>query len=245
MAVLVVSNQKGGVGKTTTVVNLAWYFACAGRSTLTIDNDPQGNATSALAPDLEGGTVYDGQAPMATPVANLAVIPGGSGLLHHERGLAQRPAGSTRLRELLRPLTDQYDPILIDCPPSLSLLPSNALLAASHLLIPLQCEYYAMEGLGQLLAYVEDLRQTSGLDLRWTGILLTMADPRHPTAEQFERDVRAHFGAQVLRTVIPRDPTLALAPSHGAAAAAVAPLSPGALAYLAATKEILDVLAAQ
>lgn len=242
MPVLVVSNQKGGVGKTTTVTSLAWYLATAGKRTLVVDNDPQGNATSCLAPTAEGGTIYDGQAPIATATPDLFVIPGGPALLDQERILAQRPGGHGRMRELLAPLKGQYGPIVIDCPPNLSFLPTNALLSATHLLVPLQCEYYALEGLGQLLAYIDDLRRSTTLDLRWVGILLTMADDRSPLAAQIEREVRAHFGPQVLQTVIPRDPALAAAPSHGRTVAETAPLSRGSLAYLDAAREILDVL---
>ncbi len=244
MTILAISNQKGGVGKTTTTVNVAAYAALAGRRVLVVDCDPQGNASSVLVPADQhpNGTILDDQGPMPSTAAGVSVIPGGSGLREREHLLVQASGGRQFIRKRLETLKASFDLIVLDCPPSLSLLPINALLAADRLLIPIQCEYFAMEGLSQLLTAVQDLREHGNAELDLAGILLTMYDDRLALARQVAAELRRHFAQQVLPTAIPRDIALAAAPSHGKSIIDYDPLSVGGLAYLSATRELLHVL---
>lgn len=244
MITLAVTNQKGGVGKTTTVVNVAAFAALTGRRVLVVDCDPQGNASSVLAPPGSTGSIFSGATPV--PVAGfdtLSVVPsGGTDLLDAEKRLVTTEGGRFALKQRLAAWKDRFDLVLLDCPPSLTLLPVNALNAASHLLIPIQCEYFAMEGLSQLLAAMAEIREESNPDLNIAGIVLTMGDPALSFSEQVAAEIRRHFGDQVFKTVIPRDVALAAAPSHGKTIAAYDPLSAGGIAYLGFTRELLHVL---
>lgn len=239
--VIAISNQKGGVGKTTTVVNVAAFAGLAGWKTLVIDHDPQANASSVLLPqpapqDLV--TVYQGQIPLPTNEENVWLVPATSGLLDDELKLTRQDQGRHALRQKVLGWQQQFDLILIDCPPSLSALSTNALVASNFLLLPLQAEYFAMEGLGQLLAYVDDLQQ-QGADLQILGIVLTMYDKNNTMAVQVDNDLRLHFKHKVFQTAIPRDGILATAPSHGQSILSYDPLSAGSIAYAALTREVL------
>lgn len=241
-SVIAVSNQKGGVGKTTSVVNLAGLCALAGKRVLVIDSDPQGNATSVLAPGHTGDSIYARGKPVASTIAGVDCCPSGSDLIDQERALHRDGDGHFRLRQLMDPYRPVYDVVFVDCPPNLSFLPTNALLASDWLLVPLQCEYYALEGLSQLLAYIEHLRETAGAKIELAGVLLTMHQPESPLARQVVDEIHRHFPDNPFRHPIPRDLALAAAPSHSAAGYLYDPLSPGAVAYLAAAKELLHVI---
>ncbi len=241
-SVIAIANQKGGVGKTTSVVNLAAFCALAGRRTLVVDNDPQGNASSVLAPDYDGPSVYGGGRPQPTSLEHLDILPAGNDLGAQQNSLVMREDGDSALAVKLIPLRDEYDCCFIDCPPSLATLPVNALVAADRVLVPIQCEYYAMEGLGQILAHIEELLERGSSELNRIDILLTMFDAELPFANQVANEVAQHFPDQLLRTRIPRDIALAAAPSHSRTILEHDPLSPGAIAYLAAAKELLDGL---
>lgn len=241
MTTIAVANQKGGVGKTTTVVNLAAYAALAGKRTLVVDCDPQGNASSVLAPPGQHESVYDGQDPLPVPgFEHLAIIPAGHDLIAAERRMATSDGGRFTLKRRLAPFADRFDLLVIDCPPSLTLLPVNALNAADRVIIPIQCEYFAMEGLSQLVAALDEIREDSNPNVAIGGIVLTMCDAKLAFARQVAAEIRQHFGSAVFETAIPRDIALAAAPSHGKTIVDYDPLSPGGMAYLALTKEVLD-----
>jgi chromosome partitioning protein len=248
--VLAVANQKGGVGKSTTAVNIGAYLALAGARVLVIDLDPQGNASTGLGLDHRDiePSIYDvltGEAAMAaairaTGVPNLHVLPSTIDLAGAEVELVSAMSRETRLRRALQSIDHQYDTILIDCPPSLGLLTVNALAAANELLIPIQCEYYALEGLGQLLRNVELVRANLNPELRIGGIVLTMYDGRTRLALQVVDEVRKHFTDVVYQTVVPRSVRLSEAPGYGLPIALYDPLSRGGIAYRDLTYELAE-----
>lgn len=233
------ANQKGGVGKTTTVVNLAAYLALSGRSIAVVDLDPQGNATSGLGIDRAGHSLYEvfvghaGILEVARPtaVANLDLVPSSLALAGLEIELVAVQQRERRLRVALEPLKQRYDFIFIDCPPSLGLLTVNALTAADSVLVPVQTEYYALEGLGQLMATVDLVRDHLNPGLAILGALLTMHDPRTRLAADVSADVRRSLRDRVFRTVIPRSVRLSEAPSFGQPICLYRPDSKGADAY--------------
>ena len=242
------ANQKGGVGKTTTVVNLGSSLALAGDRVLVIDLDPQGNATSGLG--FDRGTlqrsIYDavvegqpiGESVIPGPIAGLDLVPSTIALAGAELELAPVDGRERRLRRELSAVTAPYDYILIDCPPALGLLTVNALTAADSVLIPLQCEYYALEGLTQLLATLDLVRDNLNPELNVHGIVLTMYDGRTNLSADVAAEARRHLGDLVYRTVIPRSVRLSEAPSHGMPIQRYAPDSTGALAYAALAEEV-------
>jgi chromosome partitioning protein len=256
--VMVVANQKGGVGKTTTTVNLAVALAQQGQRVLVVDLDPQGNASTALSIDHRRGTpsTYDVLVD-GTPVsevvqqhddlANLWVVPATIDLAGAEIELVSVVARESRLRKALAAYPriggaeagdDRLDYVLIDCPPSLGLLTLNALVAGVEMLIPIQAEYYALEGLGQLLETVEMVRQHLNVDLEVSTILITMYDSRTNLAAGVAAEVREHFGDRVLKTSVPRSVRVSEAPSYGQSVMTYDPGSPGALSYFEAAREI-------
>jgi chromosome partitioning protein len=241
------ANQKGGVGKTTTVVNLATYLALAGDRVLVIDLDPQGNATSGFGIDKTRveRSVYDGIVDSAdlvelivpTMVPGLDLIPSSLALAGAEVELAVLAHRERRLAQAIGSTAAAYDYVLIDCPPSLGLLTVNALTAADAVFIPLQCEYYALEGLSQLIATVNLVRDDLNPELAIKGVVLTMFDARTNLSTEVVAEVRRHLGSSVYRTMIPRSVRLSEAPSHGLPIALYSPDSKGAAAYRALSEE--------
>lgn len=245
--VVAVANQKGGVGKTTTSVNLSAALALAGRSVLLVDVDPQANATSGLGLDSRSlsRTTYDClvrdlkavEVVCATSVPRLFAIPSNADLAGAEVELVTMPNRETVLKAALASVQNRFEFILLDCPPALGLLTINALVAASSVLVPVQCEYYAMEGLGRLMANLQRVQDSLNPDLVIEGILLTMFDPRNSLSRQVVEEIRGHFKDKVYQSVIPRNVTLAEAPSYGRPVHLYNAASAGSLAYLELAKE--------
>lgn len=248
--IIAVTNQKGGVGKTTSSINIAFYLAKAGKKTLLVDFDPQGNATSGLGIDKSEldatmADVVTGQKKLAeviipTEFKNLSVAPTMPTLANTEVEIAQAEHRFSRLKYAIEALNTEYDYILIDCPPSLSLLTVNALIAAKYVLLPVQAEFYALEGLGQLLETMKLVRKNLNPTLDLIGVLPTMVDSRTSLSNQVLSEIAKHFPAKVFKTTIPRNVRLAEAPSHGVPIGAYDRFSKGARAYKAAAKEVME-----
>jgi len=246
--VLAVANQKGGVGKTTTAVNLSAGLADLGYRVLVIDLDPQGNATTGLGIDARnlGSSVYDvllADSPLEdaiepTSVRNLFVVPATIDLAGAEIELVPMVARELKLRRAVEGLDGEFDFTLIDCPPSLGLLTVNGLAAAGEVLVPIQCEYYALEGLGQLMRNIQLVQSNLNRRLELSTIVLTMYDARTKLADQVASEVRTHFGAKVCRNVVPRTVRLSEAPSFGQPITVFDPTSRGAIAYRELAKEV-------
>lgn len=247
--ILAIVNQKGGVGKTTTAVNLATAIAAVGKKVLLIDLDPQGNASTGFgfsnqerqktSYDLLVGTTTVKRATLQTKVPHLSLIPTTMDLAGAELELVTEKQRETRLKSALKGALDDYDYVLIDCPPSLGLLTLNALVAADSVLIPLQCEFYALEGLSHLLKTIElvQTRLNPALDIQ--GVVLTMYDRRNKLTEHIESDVRDFLGKQVYETTIPRNVRVSEAPSHGKPALLYDLNCPGSRAYVKLASEVL------
>lgn len=251
LRVLVIANQKGGVGKTTTAINLGTALAAVGERVLLIDADPQGNASTGLGVSRQQRktSLYDvlmGDLPLAaaaveTALPGLDLVPADADLSGVELELGAQPRRSFRLRDALAPLREagRYSYVLIDCPPSLNLLTVNAMTAADAVFVPLQCEFFALEGLTQLMRTIELVRGSLNPSLEIQGLVLTMYDRRNSLSEQVARDVRAHFGEKVYDTVIPRNVRVSEAPSYGKPVLIYDLKCAGSQAYLKLAREVV------
>ncbi len=252
--ILCVANQKGGVGKTTTAVNLSAALALEGRRTLLVDFDSQGSASSGVgAANCDPPTVYDmlvgrvdaAEALRHTELAELDLIPANHDLAGAEVELVSMPGRERQLADRLAPLLGGYEFVILDCPPSLGMLTLNALCAADSVLVPLQCEFYALEGLSALLHTVERIREAHNPHLRLQGILLTMFDARTSLSRQVAEEARTHFPDSIFDSVVPRNVRLGESPSHGLPVLLYDPTSRGAESYRLLAKELLNQILSQ